>query len=80
MKEGVHCLTEDDFGFTLENENDLKKVEVIDTRAKEIWKIIEPFLDNLMKNPEKDVIKWPGQVRVKVITEVKQKIQKIMED
>ena len=73
-------MTEDDFGFTLENENDLKKVEVIDTRAKEIWKIIEPFLDNLMKNPEKDVIKWPGQVRVKVITEVKQKIQKIMED
>ena len=71
---------ENDFGFTLEDENSMTKIEIVDNKAKEIWKIMEPFLNNLMKNPEKDIIKWPGATRIAVIQDVKDRITKILED
>lgn len=54
-----------DFGFTFEDEenvvvydneiNDLKK------RLQSVEKIIIPLLENLSKDPDKPIIKWPNR-------------------
>jgi hypothetical protein len=72
-----------DFGFTAATEEELAEPLVSDVRAAtveelkskllEVEKMIMPLLVNLMKNPEKEYIKWPNRVPV-----IEQQIQKIL--
>lgn len=72
-----------DFGFTTATEEevtdpiitDVKAATVEELRAKllEVEKMVMPLLVNLMKNPEKEYIKWPNRVPV-----IEQQIQKIL--
>ncbi len=59
---------DNDFGFTAIDEAEIKD----DTRIERMYKLIRPLLDNLMKNPEKDYIKWPNrdQIIKKMIEEL----------
>ena len=41
--------------------------------------MILPFLNNLKKNPEKDMIKWNGKDRVEKIDEFIVKINKLID-
>jgi hypothetical protein len=64
---------EDDFGFSLVSEEELKSVEVSLTQQVEetstqmqaklegLVKMVMPLLDNLMQNPEKEYIYWPNR-------------------
>lgn len=65
-------VVDDDFGFTHVNEDEI--APVVDTKNKvdRILAEIMPFLDNLKKNPEKDLIKWPN--RVEKIDQFKKKL------
>ena len=48
-----------DFGFSTHAEDELKvedKTKLIGLRA-----MIMPLLNNLMKNPEQEIIKWPNR-------------------
>lgn len=63
----------DDFGFSLVSEAELKSVEESLTQQVEetntqmqaklegLVKMIMPLLDNLMLNPEKEYIYWPNR-------------------
>lgn len=70
-------MTEEfDFGFSTVDTLEVSKA-VSDDRLNRIWKLIVPFLDNLSKDPEKD-IHWPNRdVKIK---EFKQKLQRIVEE
>jgi hypothetical protein len=52
-------LDEDDFGFTFSDTTEIQ------TQAQDkvhgLRDMIMPLLNNLMKNPEKDTIVWPGR-------------------
>jgi hypothetical protein len=52
-------LDEDDFGFTFADTAEIQ------TQAQDkvhgLRDMIMPLLNNLMKNPEKDTIVWPGR-------------------
>ena len=53
-----------DFGFTFVDESELPtKTDLIDlqNRIHELRKMFLPLLQNLNKNPEKDMIKWPNR-------------------
>lgn len=70
---GKHCIKENkmeddwDFGFTSEEEiKELTSTEV-NSKLVEMKNMIMPLLENLKKNPDKDVIKWEGKQRVKQI-------------
>lgn len=69
-KKNHHWRTflDNDFGFTAIDEAEIKD----DTRIEQMYKLIRPLLDNLMKNPEKDYIKWPkrDQIIKKMIEEL----------
>lgn len=72
-----------DFGFTTATEEEVSEPIVTDVRAAtvdelkkkllEVEKMVMPLLVNLMKNPEKEYIKWPNRVPV-----IEQQIQKIL--
>lgn len=72
-----------DFGFTAATEEELTEPIVSDVRAAtveelkakllEVEKLVMPLLVNLMKNPEKEYIRWPNRVPV-----IEQQIQKIL--
>ena len=58
--------TIDDFGFTTSSEDELKGPvtdEVLDLkkRLQAIRKIYMPLLENLAKNPNQEIIKWPNR-------------------
>ena len=64
-KDKVMVIDDDqDYGFTffdgssLPAENDLIDLQ---NRIKELRKMFLPLLQNLNKNPEKDMIKWPNR-------------------
>ena len=77
---------DNDFGFTFEDSADLptkEEAESLETdfvrekdRAEELRDAIQPLLDNLKKNPEQDLIKWPN--RVKAIEAFETKLDDIM--
>lgn len=48
-----------DFGFSIEHSEDLV---VSDNRAEKLRDMIMPLLNNLKKNPEADIIRWPNRV------------------
>lgn len=54
-----------DFGFTFDDEKDLTpitgEVDDLKERLQAIRKIYLPLLQNLAKNPEQPMIKWPDR-------------------
>lgn len=75
-----------DFGFTseediLESSEDFKVaangVEEYSNRIQQLMEVVLPFLDKLASNPNSDVIKWPGDKRVKAVEAFKKKLTKI---
>jgi len=71
-----------DFGFTAVTEQELSVVSDAKSEAEEtsekllaLRKMIQPLLENLKKNPEKDYIYWPN--RTATIDAFIEKINKI---
>jgi hypothetical protein len=72
-----------DFGFTAATEEELTEpivtdvkaatVEELKTKLLEVEKLVMPLLVNLMKNPDKEYIKWPNRKPV-----IEAQIQKIL--
>lgn len=68
---------EDDFGFTFDDEPDLSPItdEVTDLklRLQAVRKIYMPLLENLAKNDDQPIIKWPnrGPILKKQIAKLK---------
>jgi len=72
-----------DFGFTAATEEELAEPLVSDARAAtveelkakllEVEKLVMPLLVNLMKNPEKEYLKWPNRT-----AQVEKHIEKIL--
>jgi hypothetical protein len=62
---------DNDFGFTFASETNMIE------KSKEIKKLIMPFLLRLTQNPDKDIIHWKGELRVKQIQEIIDKINSI---
>ena len=60
---------EHDFGFTFVDEEQFTKIEKVEDREKlmKLRAMILPLLFNLKKNPEKDMIQWPGKDRIKSV-------------
>jgi len=75
-------MQEHDFGFTFANEDDFTKVErVVDQeKLKQLRDMIMPLLLNLKKNPEKDIIQWPGKDRIKSVDAFIKKMDKLLLD
>jgi len=60
----VELDNEEDFGFTFVGEDEISQqseVEDLRRRIVELKKMFLPLLQNLNKNPEKDMIKWPNR-------------------
>jgi hypothetical protein len=66
---------EDDFGFTFANEDDIvsettkysslqEEVDDLKRRIAAIHSIFMPLLENLAKDPDKPMIKWPNRKEV----------------
>jgi hypothetical protein len=60
----------DDFGFTFTTENELlqsstaNEVDDMKKRLLSLRSMFLPLLENLNKNPEKEMIKWPNRKAV----------------
>ena len=81
-----------DFGFTLVDEDELDTVQEIEQKVSEssttaeqtqdkldkLFSAIQPLLNNLKANPEKELIKWPN--RLEKIEAFEDHIQKIYKD
>lgn len=59
--------------FTVSQET----IDDLNDRLNTLYNSIEPFLDNLCKNPEKSTIYWPD--RIEKIEAYKKKLQQIVE-
>lgn len=66
---------EDDFGFTFAHEDEIietnknysslqEEVDDLKKRLTAIHKIFSPLLENLAKDPDKPMIKWPNRKEV----------------
>lgn len=77
-----------DFGFTSVHEDELETVQkakrdvqeakkTVNDKAELLYNCILPLLDNLKKNPEKDIIYWPN--RTEKIEEFKLKLKNILD-
>lgn len=78
-----------DFGFTIVDEDELEAVQDAQTAANEnsttvselekrldnLFNAIQPLLNNLKQNPQKDYILWPN--RLEKIEQFEDHIQKI---
>lgn len=73
---------EHDFGFTFADEEQFTKVErvVDDEKLKKLRALIMPLLLNLKKNPEKDIIQWPGKDRVRSVDAFIKKMDKLIDE
>ena len=81
-----------DFGFTLVDEDELDTVQEIEQKVSEtsstveatqdkldkLFSAIQPLLNNLKANPEKELIKWPN--RLEKIEAFEDHIQSIYKD
>lgn len=67
-----------DFGFTSEEELKASFSQESNSKTIELKNMILPLLNNLKKNPELDVIKWPGNQRVKQINDFITKMNKLV--
>ena len=72
---------EHDFGFSFADSTELSaEVDTANEKLEKLRAMILPFLTNLKKNPEKDMIKWNGKDRVEKIDEFIKKINKLVDD
>lgn len=64
-----------DFGFTFANEDDVvtgtqsysnlqEQVDDLKTRIKSLNKMFKPLLENLARDPDKEMIKWPNRKEI----------------
>lgn len=65
-------MTNWDFGFTSEDD-----IVLINDNLKQMRELIQPLLDNLMKNPDKDYIQWNGKKRIEQIKDFAKKLDAI---
>lgn len=65
-----------DFGFTTETEDDIVKSSSTNKKAQQLFDAIKPLLDNLRKNPEKEMIRWPD--RKKKVDEFEKRLKAIL--
>ena len=71
---------EHDFGFSFEDSTELSaEVTTAYEKLEKLRAMILPFLNNLKKNPEKDMIKWNGKDRVEKIDDFIVKINKLID-
>ena len=68
-----------DFGFTSEDELKIEVSTQVNDKAVAIRDMIMPLLNNLKKNPDKDIIKWEGKQRIKQIDAFIKKMDKLVE-
>ena len=77
-------ITDDlfDFGFTAVSEDELETVQAslanhasTTERLEKMYSSIQPLLDNLQKNPDKDYIFWPN--RTEKIEEFRKRLTEI---
>lgn len=71
-----------DFGFTFADEEQFTKVEKVEDKAKlmKLRAMILPLLFNLKKNPEKDIIQWPGKERIKSVDAFIKKMDNLVDE
>jgi hypothetical protein len=71
-----------DFGFTFADEEQFTKVEKVVDREKlmKLRAMIMPLLLNLKKNPDKDIIQWPGKDRIKSVDAFMKKMDKLVDE
>ena len=62
-----------DFGFSFHGPKELEVIQPDKVRT--LMVLIQPLLDNLKKNPDKDYIYWPN--RVAVIEEFEKKLKEL---
>ena len=73
-------MKEHDFGFSFADSTELSaEVTTAYEKLEKLRTMILPFLNNLKKNPEKDMIKWNGKDRVEKIDEFIVKINKLID-
>lgn len=68
-----------DFGFTSEDELKTEVSTQVNDKAIHLKNMIMPLLNNLKKNPDKDIIKWEGKQRIKQIDAFIKKMDKLVE-
>lgn len=76
MKEPID-LDDDDFGFTSLSEQELKQELSENHKVEAIYKLVMPLLKNLLKDSDKEIIKWPNRKQkleslIKKIENIKQ--------
>lgn len=72
----VNSNENNDFGFSFGD--DTSSVPAVD-KSELLREMILPFLNNLKKNPDKDVIKWKGPDRVKMIDDFIEKMNNLVD-
>lgn len=68
-----------DFGFTMVNDEDITKSVPKDNRAQQLRDMVMPLLNNMKLNPEKDYIQWKGNERVKQINAFIKKMNNLVD-
>jgi len=72
-------IEDHDFGFTMVSEEDMiYNSQTYKDKMLKLHKMITPLLKNLLKDPDKDVIHWPG--REKKIKDFIKKIDEIVKE
>lgn len=69
-----------DFGFTAVTEDELEVVQnanQYEEKLNKLYNAVQPLLENLKANPEKDYIYWPK--RVEKVEQFQKTIRKIIE-
>lgn len=66
-----------DYGFSMHNEEvlDISEIEDLKERLRKVQAIFLPLLDNLARDPDKPMIKWPN--RLEVIEKQKKELLKL---
>jgi hypothetical protein len=68
-----------DFGFSFTTEEEMTVVQENNEKAEKLRDMIMPLLMNLKKNPDKDIIKWEGDARIKSIDAFIKKMNKLVD-
>jgi hypothetical protein len=78
---GIFRMNEEewDFGFTSEDELKVEVSTKVNDKATAIRDMVMPLLNNLKKNPDKDIIKWEGKQRIKQIDAFIKKMNSLVE-
>ncbi len=82
VKGTIKMNEEHDFGFTFVDEEQFTRVETVvdNEKLRKLRAMIMPLLLNLKKNPEKDIIQWPGKERIKSIDSFIKKMDKLIDE